>query len=264
MALDPGAQWAINLTEGGYENHCRSEDELRKIKKLGFAWRRILTATGVRPPAEVFEIGCGGGEQLATLALNGFSATGIDVSPDVLARARRYLAEIEAVAATPLRAKLIDGDFFSFTTPRRYRLVYHFGVVEHYLDPADRARFWGKAVELTAPGGWVVSVVPCGRHLMRPRMRAEELCGYQHRLAETDYSAAIHRAEFERAGLGDIQVLPHGYFFFLSGHPSPAVRRIGFPLLFGAGNAVLPWFPVPAAFKERFAHTLIVAGRKAA
>jgi len=263
MALDPGAQWAVNLTEGGYDNHCRSPDELQNVKKLGFAWRRILAATATRAPAAAFEIGCGGAEQMATLALNGFGVTGIDVSPDVLARARAYLSEIETVLGKPLSAELICQDFFSFETDRRFRLVYHFGVAEHYLHAQDRTRFWAKAVRLAEPGGWIVSVVPCGRHLMRARMRAEELCGYQGRLAEIDYSAAVHRSEFEAAGLRDIRVLPHAYFFFLGGHPNSAVRALYRPA-FAAGNALLPWLPLPAGLKERFAHTLIVVGRKPA
>jgi hypothetical protein len=93
-------------------------------------------------------------------------------------------------------------------------------------------------------------------------VRAQELCGYQHRLAEIDYSCASHAAEFAAAGLVDIRVLPHGYFFFLSGHPSRAIRRFLYPPLFALGNAVLPWLPVPASVKERFAHTLIAVGRR--
>jgi SAM-dependent methyltransferase len=262
MAISPGEQWAINLTEGGYENHCRTADDLRKIKRLGLAWRRILGATGLAAPASVFEIGCGGGEKLATLALNGFAADGIDISPDVLDRAKQFFAEIGDIGGDPLRIGLNQGDFFAFDTDRRYDLVYHFGVVEHYLQADDRARFWDNAVKLTAPGGWVVSVVPCGRHLMRSRMRAEELCGYEHRLAEIDYSAASHRDEFARVGLVDVRVLPHGYFYFLSGHPSAMVRGLAFPPLFAIGNACLPWLPAPAALTERFAHSLIAIGRR--
>ena len=262
MARTPAEQWAVNLTEGGYDNHCRDAADLRRIARLGWAWRRILDATGLAAPATAFEIGCGGGGQVASLAVNGFTVRGIDISPDVLDRARRYLGEIGAVSGRPLDVELVQGDFLDMPAAHRFDLVYHFGVVEHYLQPADRAAFWAKAAALTAPGGWVASVVPCGRHVMRRMVRDRELCGYQHRLAEIDYSTASHAAEFAGAGLIDIRVLPHGYFFFLSGHPDRRVRRFAFPPLFALGNAVLPWAPLPASLKERFAHTLIAVGRR--
>jgi SAM-dependent methyltransferase len=261
MAYDPSAQWAVNLTEGGYENHCRGEDDLKAIRRFGFAWRRIFAATGLSPTIATFEIGCGGGEKIAPLALNGARASGIDVSRDVLERAGRYIGEIEAVSGQALGIDLVQGDFLAFESADTFDLVYHFGVVEHYLDGQDRARFWGRAVALARPGGWVASIVPCGRHIMRPLARERELLGYQNRLAEIDYSAALHEDEFRAAGLTEIKVLPHGYFFFLSGHPSALVRALYRPL-FIFGNVVLPYLPLPVSVLERFAQTLIVVGRR--
>lgn len=261
MSYDPGAQWSTNLKEGGYVHHCHSERDLHRIMRLGSAWRRIFRYTRLRPPASAFEVGCGGGDKLAALALNGFSVAGIDVSSDVLNRARAYFAEIEAVRKSALDATLIEGDIFSFAGSGTFDLVYHFGVVEHYLDDERRRSFWARSVSLASPNGWIVSVVPCGSHLMRRRMREQELLGYQNRLAEIDYSTASHAAEFQAVGLQNTRVLPHNYFFFLSGHPNVWVRRLLFPLMFGLGNALLPWLPLPVTVKERFAHTLIAIGQ---
>jgi SAM-dependent methyltransferase len=261
MAYDPGAQWAINLQEGGYENHCRDAQDLKRIKRLGSAWRRILRTTGLRPPAAAYEIGFGGAEKLATLGLNGFAIGGIEVSEAAFARARQYVREIETVGSLKLDVRLELGDFFSQHADSKFDLVFHFGVVEHYLDDQRRAEFWRRATALAKSGSWIVSVVPCGRHVMRRMMREQELCGYLTRLAEVDYSCASHAAEFHEAGLRDVRVLPHNYMFFLSGHPNRWVRRLVFPPLFVLTNVLLPWMPLPLVWKERFAHTLIAVGR---
>ncbi len=157
---------------------------------------------------------------------------------------------------------MVRGDFFDHKSSETYDLVYHFGVVEHYLDANDRAMFWQRAIDMTSPGGWVVSVVPCGRQLMRAKVREQELCGYRKSVAEIDYSSALHVDEFRQAGLDDIRVMPHAYFYFLNGHPNAVIRKIIYPMLFIFGNALLLYLPLPVAILERFAHTLIVVGRK--
>ena len=260
MANDPARQWAQNLVAGGYDAHCESEADVRRIARLGLAWRRILRATGLKAPASVFEIGCGGGEKLATLALNGFRGEGIDISRDVLARARNYFREIEAQSRRKIEMELNEGDFLSHASERQFALVYHSGVVEHYLDADSRRSFWNAAYGLTAPGGWIVSIVPCGRHIMRRKMRDRELYGYRRELAEIDYSSRLHIEEFRNCGLVKIRSLPHGFFFFLSSHPSRAIRKFVYPALSGFALLVSPM--VPSRFSERFAHTLIVIGQK--
>ncbi|MCZ6721552.1 MAG: class I SAM-dependent methyltransferase [Proteobacteria bacterium] len=262
MVMDPAEQWSINLTAGGYEHRCQDKDDLKQIKRLGSAWRRILGATRLAPPASAFEIGCGGARNLAKLALNGFSVGGIDLSRAVLARAKQFIAEVESVSDVRLNIELVKDDFFNFQSEKRYDLVYHYGVVEHYLDPERRAEFWRKALELTVAGGWIASVVPCGQHLMRPMTRERELLGYRHELAEIDYSCSSHAEELERAGMVNIRALPHSYFFFLSDHPNQAVRKVLYPTIFVIGNVLLPWLPLPSSVAEKLAHTLIVVGQK--
>jgi SAM-dependent methyltransferase len=262
MATDPGRQWAINLTEGGYEHHCKNKSDLRKIKRLGMAWRRIFKATKISPPRHAFEIGCGGGQNLATLAMNDFTVSAVDISDSVLARAKGFIAEVEAVSGTRLNIEIVEGDFFTFQSEARYDLIYHFGVVEHYLEPEHRAQFWQKAMELAAPGGWLVSVVPCGRHIMRRMTRELELLGYRRELEEIDYSCSSHVEEFEKAGAVNISAIPHGYFFFLGGHPAPLVSKVLYPLFFPIGNMVLTWLPLPVSLAEKLAQTLIVVGQK--
>lgn len=262
MTGDPAEAWTKALVAGGYEHRCRSPGDFRKIRRYGQAWRRILRATGLRPPASAFEIGCGGGIHLATLAANGFDVAGIDISRDVAARARRYIGEVSGYSDRPLSADIRTGDFLSTDVGGAFDLVYHFGVVEHYLDEDRRRAFWLRAADAAKPGGHVVSVVPCGAHAMRCAVRERELLGYRKDLAEIDYTVALHAAEFREAGLRDIVVMPHSYLFFLSAIQAPLFRRVLYPAAYAGANAILPALPLPAQVMQKLAHTLIAIGRK--
>lgn len=65
----------------------------------------------------ILELGCGSGRLLLPLARAGYVFTGVDNSPAMLARARRYLdAEAEAVQQ---RVTLVEADMASFALPRK-------------------------------------------------------------------------------------------------------------------------------------------------
>ena len=113
MAESPATAWTAALADGGYDHACRSPGEFRKAKRLGQAWRRILRATGLRAPASAFEIGCGGGVHLATLAAHGFDVSGVGVSPQVADRARRYLGQVAGFADSDISVDITTGDFFA-------------------------------------------------------------------------------------------------------------------------------------------------------
>ena len=256
--FDATREWAGRKNIPGSEKHCRSEDDLHRLERMGRAWRLILRTTGLRPPARTFEAGCGHGDQLATLALNGFDAHGIDVADVVLNGAENFLREIDRFRL--IKFEVGVGDVFDYKSEAQYDLTYHFGVVEHFQKQEQRDKFWKKLVELTKPNGWVVSVVPCGQHPMRARVRKEKLAGYDVR--EIDYSGRLHVEEFERAGLRSIRIVPFNYFWFLAAHPSRLISKFLYPILYLPGNAILPVLPMPLHLKDRLAHTLIAFGRK--
>ncbi|RCJ35197.1 hypothetical protein A6769_19100 [Nostoc punctiforme NIES-2108] len=91
---DASEAWKRELEHEGYEHHCYSAEDLKKINRLGRAWQTILKITKVTPPDRLFELGCGGGIYLASLAVNGFEVHGIDVSAAVASRAKNYLEEV--------------------------------------------------------------------------------------------------------------------------------------------------------------------------
>jgi SAM-dependent methyltransferase len=259
---DPSEAWRALLEHpGGYEHHCSSQEEFNRLRKLGFAWTRVLKIAKLLPGDRAFEVGCGGGKHLALLAAHGFEVHGVDVSPAVAARARNYLASVARFA--PIRASVEEANFLEYDVlPRAasFAMSFHAGVVEHFLEPAQRAQIWKKMVALVRPGGWVVSMVPGGKHVLRERIRRERLAGYD--VPEIDYGCELHTHEFQAAGLTDIVCMAHNFFSFLPAHQS---KLLSGPLSMPTrllSNATLPWLPVPETWKERFAGTLIVVGRK--
>jgi len=91
---DPAALWRQKLQRGGYEHECQNRRQFRQLRKLSRLWRVILRNTGLRTGARIFEVGCGGGIHLVRLALNGFDVTGIDVSPEVIQRAKNFINDV--------------------------------------------------------------------------------------------------------------------------------------------------------------------------
>lgn len=255
---EPTQAWKRALAEKGYAFHCRSPQEFRKASRLGRVWKTIFRVTGMLPPAKVFELGCGGGVHMAKLAVRGFEVVGLDVSHEVLARAEVFFDEVRQFH--PINVRTVCADFFAYAACESFNLCYHVGVVEHFLERADRMHVWGRLYRQTKPGGWVVSIVPCGAHLMRAMVREKGLAGYH--IPEIDYTCKLHFDEYQEAGLVNIQVIPHNYFAFLSSHPSFWISRIAYPPLFAMGNFALPHTPLPNALKERFAHGLIALGQK--
>lgn len=251
--------WKQELAqEGGYEYHCYSKEDVLKNKRLGRIWKKIIHTTKLKPTSRLFELGCGGGTHLARLALNGFEVHGIDVSDAVTARAENYLEEIRKFH--PIKASVEVANIFEYETSDSYDMCYHFGVVEHFLELSQRQEIWRRLYDFTKPGGWIVSVVPCGQHIMRKLVREQGLAGYN--IPEIDYSCNSHRIEFQTLGLNPIHVIPCNYFSFFSHHPSQVISQIVYPLSFILGNILIPPIPIPENIKETWAHTLIVIGRK--
>jgi SAM-dependent methyltransferase len=79
-------------------------------------YRNLVARTG----GPVLEVGCGTGRVLLPLAKAGVRLTGVDVSPQMLARARAKLA----AAGLADRVKLVEADATTMVLDERYRLAY--------------------------------------------------------------------------------------------------------------------------------------------
>ncbi|MEH2449579.1 MAG: class I SAM-dependent methyltransferase [Nostoc sp.] len=255
---DASETWKQELEHEGYEHHCYSTKNFKKIKQLSRVWQIILKITKITPPNQLFELGCGGGIHLASLAVNGFEVHGIDISASVASRAKNYLEEVGKFQA--IKASIEVANIFDYESTDSYNMCFHFGVVEHFLELSQRQQIWNKLYSLTKPGGWIISVVPCGQHLMRKLVRERGLGGYN--IPEIDYSCSLHKEEFENLSLQCILTVPHNYFGFFAAHPSLVISKIIYPVCFIISNITIPYIPISEDIKEHWAQTLIVVGRK--
>lgn len=235
------ARWAEVLRNGGYEISVESMHHVRRLRRLSRTWRCILAETGLRPPAFVFEVGCGGGGQLIPLALNGFVCCGVDASAAVLARLRRAAGAVSSLHGCNLPLEVVEADFLTYrpTQSEEYDLVFHFGVLEHYLAERERLQMLEKMVSLCRPGGFVVSVVPSGVHPLRELQRTMGLGGYY--VPEVDYHPPLILAEFRMVGAEPVIIRCHDVFGYLRMDPAAGrVRRLLNTVIYLAAQVAAP------------------------
>lgn len=104
------------------------------------------------PDAHVLDLACGAGRIGIALARGGVRVDGVELSPAMLALARRNL-EAET-AAVRERLRFFQGDMCTFAAPRRYDLVI-LGVTSLclLLDAAQRLSLFRQVRRYLAPGG---------------------------------------------------------------------------------------------------------------
>jgi SAM-dependent methyltransferase len=256
-------RWVQELKDEGYEYHVREAKDCRQLAPSR-VWKRIFQQTQLHnfENLRVLEVGCGGGQQLATLAALGCECIGIDVSREVLARAENYFKEIRSICGLELNIKLIDGDFYDLDSSELggyFDLVFNFGVIEHILDDSARLKFLRKKYELTREGGYIVSYVPNGSHPLRRKMKRLKLGGYN--IPEIDYNQHLMAEEFKAIGAQQVIILPHNLFLYLIIEPHnlfiDSLRKLVY-----LGMQVAPWAFFPRDFAYRHAGSLIGIARK--
>jgi SAM-dependent methyltransferase len=254
------AAWVEALKDAGYETPELNSWTPAKFYLLSRVWRRILRHTGLKrtAPVRALEFGSGGGYQLVPLAANGWRGTGIDCSPEVLDRARSYAEAVKARGF--LKGNIIFKllDFLQFEPEELFDLSFQFGVLEHYLDAAERRRYLQKMFDCTRPGGYVVSYVPNGCHPWRRRQREQGLGGYG--VPEIDYTDEMLAAEMRACGARTVKVLPHNLCGYLRIIPAGKLRR-GYDLLYTVLQ--LPIFNLlPASWLKRHSYWWLAIARK--
>lgn len=118
----------------------------------------LVASTGINAGDRLLEVGCASGKATMPLARRGFRVTCVEIGPDLVAAARRYLADFP-------RVDIIESAFETWHPPGgdRFDLVFA-ATAWHWIDPAMRYR---RAWELLRPGGhlafWSAShVFPAG------------------------------------------------------------------------------------------------------
>ncbi len=118
----------------------------------GAASRKIIDAfvscTGLAPPARVVDLGCGSGAFTRLLCDAGFAAEGVDLSPRLVALARRMHPHIAFREGDVEALSFPDGTFDG---------VLLSGIVHHLPDPSRCA---AEVRRILKPGGWFFAFDP--------------------------------------------------------------------------------------------------------
>jgi demethylmenaquinone methyltransferase/2-methoxy-6-polyprenyl-1,4-benzoquinol methylase len=117
-------------------------------------WRRFLVSRLPRDGGHVLDVATGTGLVASELLARGFEVTGVDQSPDMLARAReRFGPRIELVEASAEKLPFADGSYDHVTVTYLLRYV------------AEPGRTLAELARVVRPGGVVASLefgVPTG------------------------------------------------------------------------------------------------------
>jgi SAM-dependent methyltransferase len=111
-----------------------------------------------RSRLSVLDAGCGTGRVAIELARRGFDVVGVDLDPDMLARARAKAAEL----------RWVEGDLASVDLGRTFDVIVLAGNVMVFLAPGTEAAVVANLARHLAPGGALVAgfqlggVTPCG------------------------------------------------------------------------------------------------------
>lgn len=124
-------------------------DATRQVAWRG--WERLLAVIG-SPVESALDLGCGNGRFARFLAARQsrrFRYIGVDNNADLLAQARRRLADLANVDST-----LIESDLILGARPRRSaQLVALFGFIHHIPGFAQRRTLLAYAADCVSPGG---------------------------------------------------------------------------------------------------------------
>jgi SAM-dependent methyltransferase len=136
-ALEAGGREHYEDAELYDHEYRRRRDDVRFYRSLA---DRVLGPKARGARGELLELGCGTGRLLLPIARDGHRVTGVDRSPEMLARLRERLARVpEAVRA---RVKLSRADFRTLALGRRFPLVIcPFNAFMHLHARSDVERF---------------------------------------------------------------------------------------------------------------------------
>ncbi len=120
------------------------------------------------PGARVLDVPCGLGRHAIELAARGFRLTGVDLSQEAIAEARRTAAE------RGVEAEWLQADMRDLPAGGAFDGGYCFGNSFGYLDPDGTRAFVRAAAAALRPGGRFVLDYGLAAELVLPRLRERE------------------------------------------------------------------------------------------
>jgi SAM-dependent methyltransferase len=136
----------MTSTRRYFDRHARAFDRryarpgvARSLRRGPARGRDLAVSVVTRNAApDVLDVGCGPGRVAeAVLDAGAMTYVGIDVSPEMLALARRRLASHD-------RVELLEGDFLSLTLESTFDVVLALGLFDYVAEPV-RAAAWLRA-----------------------------------------------------------------------------------------------------------------------
>jgi len=128
----------------------------------------LVRTTGLRPGDNVLDVCCGSGRHVLALARHGYHVTGIDVSAEAIAYARR------ATAAEGLTVDLRVGDVRTLPTDVRTDVAICMGNAFGYLEHEGTQAFLADLAKIVRPGGALVLDYGFAAESMLPGVALEE------------------------------------------------------------------------------------------
>lgn len=175
--------------------------------------RALAPWLAVPPGARVLDVGCGVGRWSCRLAARGALVTGVDLSPTMIAQARRRAQE----AGVAARCRFRVADLAALDLSQHFDLVLGVTVLQHILDPRALAAAMRAMGAHLAPRGRMVLLeaapvtlqARCDSSVFRARSRAHYLelarrCGL-----ELESLGGVDPAPFRVQILPYLRRLPH-------------------------------------------------------
>ena len=119
--------------------------------------RLITSEIGLEPGARALDVGCNTGPMLIPLRQQGYDVVGIDISPEDVQQAERYLSDRGLPSG---RLSVGDGTQLPFRD-QSFDLVLLIDILEHTDHPE---RIVSETRRLLVPGGIVIATVPWAYH----------------------------------------------------------------------------------------------------
>ena len=203
--------------------------------------RLIVESSALGPGMTVLEIGCGGGMFTEMFARSGADIVAVDVSPDLLERARRRGLPAD-------RVRFIVADFENMKWEVPFDAVIGSSVL-HHLNPR---RALTRIYKLLKPGGYLAFAEP---NLLNPQVFLERTFRFLPWLEHVspDETAFVRWrlcGALEQAGFDDVSITPFDWL-----HPSTPPHAIEMVMRFGR---VLEKSPV----LREFSGSLFIKGRR--
>jgi len=199
----------------------------------------------VAPGTRVLDVGCGVGRWSRFLAARGARVMGVDLSPTMVAQARRR-AQAQGLDG----CRFAVADLASLDLGEQFDLVLAVTVLQHILDPAAVRAALGAMVAHLAPGGRIIlleaapteAASRCDSTVFTARRRSAyldmiEACGLQVRAL-----TGVDPAPFRRRLVPHLRTLPRGVGLSLLA----AATALSVPIdaLFGRRAAGRSWHAV--------------------